>query len=175
MIDKANNKEMVTQHDLLTIIEDFIAKSAGLSLARGNDGDLAIQQKGDTKKIKVRRGDLIDVLARKDAEGKEFVQVNFSSGRKILLTDQLIGFKPLPVPELDITKLPKVVTTLDLLSVFEAIEESVTTMGGRPEDTETLKKVFQSILLGGEDVGFDLTTEKSWLRRLPAVSSKASA
>jgi len=175
MINKADNKELVTQHDLLTIIEDFISKSAGLLLAKGIDGDLAISQKGDAKKIKVRKGELIDVLARKDAEGKEFVQINFSSGRKILLTDQLIGFKPLPVAELDISKLPKVVTTLDLVSVFEAIEESVTTMGGRPEDTETLKKVFQSILLGGEDVGFDLTTEKSWLRRLPAVTSKASA
>ena len=94
---------------------------------------------------------------------------------KILLTDQLIGFKPWPVPELDISKLPKVVTTLDLLSVFEAIEESVTTMSGRPEDTDTLKKVFNSILLGGEDIGFDLTTERSWLRRLPAIPSKASA
>ena len=170
-----NNKEVVTQHDLITILEDFIAKSAGLSLSKSGEGDLAISQKGDSKKIKLRKGELIDVLARKDAEGKEFVQINFSSGRKILLTDQLIGFKPWPVPELDITKLPKVVTTLDLLSVFEAIEESVTTASGRPEDTDTLKKVFNAILLGGEDIGFDLTTERSWLRRLPAMPSKASA
>jgi hypothetical protein len=162
------NKELVTQHDLLSIIEDFIAKSQGLQLEKETSGSLAISQKGDSKKIKVKLTDLVDVLARKDAEGKEFVQVNFITGKKILLTDQLIGFKPFPVPDLDVSKLPKVVTTVDLLSVFEAIEDST-------EEADTLKKVFQSILMGGEDVGFDLTTERTWLRRLPGVVPKASA
>ena len=60
------------------------------------------------------------------------------------------------------------------MSVFEAIEEAVTS-ASRPEDADALKKVYQSILLGGEDIGFDLTTERSWLRRLPVISSKASA
>ncbi|MDZ4677838.1 MAG: hypothetical protein SGI74_10045 [Oligoflexia bacterium] len=171
-----NDKEFVTQHDLMTIIEDFISKSAGLVLAKSNEGDVAICQKGDSKKIKVKSAELADVLVRKDADGKEFVQINFASGRKILLTDQLIGFKPFPVADLDVTKLPRVVTTLDLLSVFEAIEEAVTSASdGRAEETETLKRVFNSIILGGEEIGFDLTTERSWIRRLAVVGSKTSA
>jgi hypothetical protein len=170
-----NDKEFVTQHDLLTIIEDFIGKSGGLILSKSPEGDLTLHQKGDSKEIQIKRNDLADVLVRRDADGREFVQVNFSSGRKILLTDQLIGFKPFPVPDLDVSKLPRVVTTLDLLSVFEAIEESSSATGARTDDTETLKQVFQSILLGGEDVGFDLSTERMWLKRLPVITSKASA
>ncbi len=169
-----NAKEIVSQHDLLSVIEDYISKSAGLSVSKEVDGAFAISQKGDEKKLKIKLVELVDVLSRRDSDGKEFIQVNFVSGKKILLTDQLVGFKPMPVSDLDVTKLPKVVTTLDLLSVFEAIEESVTTTS-RPEDTETLKKVFHSIVLGAEDVGFDVTTERSWLRRLPAVTSKQSA
>jgi hypothetical protein len=170
-----NAKELVSQHDLLTIIEDYVSKSQGLKYDKENDGNLSILQKGDEKGIVLKTADLVEVLSRKDAEGKEFVQINFTSGKKILLTDQLIGFKPFPVPDLDISKLPKVVTTVDLLSVFEAIEDAVSQTAARPEEADTLKKVFQSILLGGEDVGFDLSTERSWLRRLPTVISKTSA
>ena len=172
-----NDKEMVTQHDLLTIIEDFIGKSSGLSLVDRTVADVSISQSGDSKKLKIRKMDLVDVLVRKDGEGKEFVQVNLSTGRRLLLTDQLVGFKPLPIAELDIQQLPRVVTTLDLLSVFEAIEESVSAAApGEPNnDSDTLKRVFNAILLGGEDVGFDLSTERSWLKRLSIVSSKASS
>ena len=106
--------------------------------------------------------------------GRVAEKARLGGGKKILLTDQLIGFKPFPIPDLDVSKLPKVVTTVDLLSVFEAIEEA-STVSARTEDADTLKRVFQSILMGGEDVGFDLSTEKSWLRRLSGVVSKASA
>src|ERR1700678_530587 len=121
------NKELVSQHNLLSIIEDFVAKSAGLQIDKENNGSVVISQKGDSKTIKVKTNELTDVLSRKDSEGKEFVQINFVTGKKILLTDQLIGFKPFPIPDLDVTKLPKVVTTVDLLSVFEAIEDAVST------------------------------------------------
>jgi hypothetical protein len=170
-----NNKETVTQADLMTIIEDFITKSAGLSFSKGFDGAISIFQKSDAKTIEVRRSDLVEVLARKDAEGKEFVQVNLSTGKKILLTESLVGFKPQPVADLDVTKLPKVVTTVDLVSVLEAIEESSSSEQPSTGDTEMLKKVFNSILLGGEEVGFDLSKERSWLRRLPTIITKASA
>ncbi len=169
------NKELVSQHDLLSIIEDFVSKSGGLVIDKDDGGAIAISQKNDSKSIKVKTSELIDVLSRKDSEGKEFVQINFTTGKKILLTDQLIGFKPFPIPDLDVSKLPKVVTTVDLLSVFEAIEDAVSTTTSRPEEADTLKRVFNSILLGGEDAGFDLSTERLWLRRLPGVISKASA
>lgn len=172
-----NAKEVVTQHDLLSIIQDFVSKSSGLSANTNLEGEVVIGQKGDAKEIKLRKTDLLDVLVRKDSEGKEFIQVNLIEERKILLTDQLVGFKPHPITDLDVSKLPKVVTTLDLISVFEAIEEAsaVNRTGVSSEDTETLKKVFQAILQGGEDVGFNLTMERSWLKRLPSVGSKASA
>jgi hypothetical protein len=171
-----SEKELVTQQDLISIIEDFVSKCSGLTLIERNNGDFAISQRGDAKKIKIKKTDLVDVLVRKDGEGKEFVQVNLASGRRMLLTDQLVGFKPFNSADLESAKLPKVVTTLDLLSVFEAIEESVsshTSVGH--EDSETLKRVFNAILLGGEDIGFDLSTERSWLKRLPTITSKTSA
>jgi hypothetical protein len=170
-----DNKELVSQHDLLSIIEDFVGKSGGLTLNKEFSGSFLIGQKGDAKQISMKLSELVDVLSRKDSEGKEFIQVNFTSGKKILLTDQLIGFKPFPIPDLDVSKLPKVVTTVDLLSVFEAIEDAVSSVTQKNDEADTLKKVFQAILMGGEDVGFDLTTERSWLRRLPGVISKASA
>ena len=168
-----NEKELVTQDELITIIEDFISTTEGLQFKRQTE-HLSIYQKTDSREMVIKRSDLSDVLTRKDADGHVFVQINFTSGRKILLTDQLIGFKPVAVTDIDVAKLPKVVTTSDLLSVFEAIEESVS--GASPgEETEILKRVFNSILLGGEQVGFDLTKERGWLRRLPTVTSKASA
>ena len=172
-----SDKEMVSQLDLLTIIEDFIGKSSGLSLTDKTNSDVSVWQKGDSKKIKIKKMELSDVLLRKDGEGKEFVQINLSTGRRILLTDQLVGFKPIPVAELDVAKLPRVVTTLDLLSVFEAIEESFTATNSTSpnDDSETLRRVFNAILLGGEDVGFDLSTERSWLKRLSIVPARASS
>src|SRR4051812_28637785 len=117
-----DNKEIVTRADLLIIIEDFVSKSAGLTFSKGNDGVFSIVQKSDSKTMPMKSVELSEVLSRKDADGKEFVQINFVTGKKILLTDTLIGFKPSPVPDLDVTKLPKVVTTVDLVSVLEAIE-----------------------------------------------------
>ena len=169
-----NDKEIVTQQDLLTVISDFVSKSTGLSLVHDTEGLVFISQKNDSKRIRFKKFELADVLVRADADGREFVQVNLSSGKKILLTDQLVGFKPLPVGDLDVTKLPKVVTTMDLLSVFEAIEDAISATIPQKEEAETLKRVFQSILTGGEDVGFDLSLERSWLRRLPTIITKSS-
>src|ERR1017187_5916960 len=169
-----SDHELVSQQDLLTVIEDFVSKSQGLSLVQDADGNITVAQKNDSKKLRFRRFELADVLVRKDGDGREFVQVNLASGKKILLTDQLVGFKPMPIGDLDVTKLPKVVTTMDLLSVFEAIEDAISSTMPQKEEAEALKRVFQSILQGGEDVGFDLSLERSWLRRLPSIITKSS-
>jgi hypothetical protein len=100
--------------------------------------------------------------------------VNFQSGKKILLTQNLIGFKPAPSRGLDLSKLPKVVTTPDLLSVVEAIEETLSTAPAQPEELEVLRKVFDSVLKGAEAVGFDTTSERVWMQSLNR-NSKASA
>ena len=34
------------------------------------------------------------MIVRQDAEGHDFLQVNYTTGHKILLTDKLVGFKP---------------------------------------------------------------------------------
>ena len=166
-------KELVSQNDLMTVLFDFIEQSTGLDASRIED-HIVISQKADSKSLKLKTTDLMDILLRKDPEGKEFIQVNFVSGQKILITDQLVGFKPITSGDLDLGKLPKVVTTLDLLSVIEAIEEC-SSQGDEKNDLSTLKLVFGAIVGGGEAIGFDLSQERSWLKRLPPHFVRASA
>lgn len=172
-----NARELVSQNDLLMILMDFIGASSGLSAKRLDQECVMLSQKADSKMLKIKVTDLLDILLRKDPEGKEFLQVNFTSGTKILITDQLVGFRPMAAGDLDLGKLPKVVTTLDLMSVIEAIEECASAQGAGTEadDLNTLKKVFGAIVGGGEAIGFDLSQEKSWLKRLPSNFVRASA
>jgi hypothetical protein len=67
-----------------------------------------------------------------------------------------------------------VVTTSDVVSVFEALEEALQDEVFNFEEIETLKKVFESVIAGGERVGFDLATERSWLNRLTILSHRIS-
>jgi hypothetical protein len=134
---------------------------------------LEIHQSTDGKSIAFPIADLEEVISRIDSDGHAFLQVNFLSGKKILLTENLIGFKPVPSRGLDLSKLPKVVTTPDLLSVVEAIEDSMSSAPTQTDEVEVLKRVFDSVLRGAEAVGFDLTPERLWLQNLGR--SKASA
>lgn len=125
---------------------------------------LRVTQNEDQKAISFRFADVEKVLARTDFDGSQFIQINFHNKTKILITKNLIGFKPLELVGFDAGKIPKVVTTVDLNSVFKAIEDL--TDG---EDTyqtatelEVLKKVYQSIMMGAEQVGFEMKAEKQW-------------
>lgn len=125
---------------------------------------LRITQSEDKKAISFKFADVEKVLTRTDYDGSQFIQINFQNRTKILITKNLIGFKPLDLIGFDSTKIPKVVTTVDLNSVFKAIEELTD-----DEDTyqtatelEVLKKVYQSIMLGAEQVGFEMKSEKQW-------------
>ena len=160
--------------ELLVKIESYVTQSTGLSVEISEAGDVQIYQKADDRKIRFSTQDVGDVLNREDREGKAFVQINFTSGKKILLTDALVGFKPEPRANLDLNRLPKVVTTPDLLSVFEAIEEVINAEITNDEEVEVLKEVYQSILSGGESVGFDLKSERVWISRL-LIGGRASA
>lgn len=166
-----NSKEYVSPKDLLTLVSGYIDKTTGLSFFKQDDSKIKITQKTDSKEIVLEEAKLLDVIFRKDPQSKDFVQINFIDGEKILLTDQLIGFKPQPINGLDLSKMPKVVTTVDLFSVLEAIEDMVGE-GYNKEDLESLKAIYQSILAGGEKIGFDLSSEKTWLKRLPALATK---
>ena len=153
-------------------VVSFVSQAEGLKLNWSSDVELSIQQTTDGKTIPLKIADLQDVLQREDSTGSTFIQVNFISGNKILLTDTLIGFKPHPTVGLDLRKLPKVVTTPDLLSVFEATEEAISSEAERTE-VDTLKKVFQAILLGGEAIGFELAEEREWFNRLTSFVASA--
>lgn len=169
-----NLKDESSLKELAQTIQTFISTAGGLEMRVEDTGKIQIMQKADEKRIKFHLQDLSEVLTREDKEGKVFIQVNFIGGKKILLTESLVGFKPEPRANLDLNRLPRVVTTPDLLSVFEAIEEVVNAEVTNPEEVEMLKEVYQSILHGGEAVGFDLQSEKIWLSRL-LTSGRASA
>lgn len=161
---------------LLEEVLTYVDHSGGLSSNVTEDGTIFIQQAADGKVFRFQMTDLSEVLQRTDGDGKSFLQINFGNGHKVLFTDTLVGFKPRDVMGLDMSKLPKVVTTPDLLSVFEAIEESLSSeQVHQDNEVEILKKVFQAILTGGEQAGFDLAFERRWLSRLLATKYRASA
>lgn len=161
---------MVEKHKHKEVIISFVTKAHGLE-TKHDQSQMEILQTVDRKKLSFKFDQIEDVLIRDDSQEKPFLQLNFSSGDKILITDELIGFKPIPFQGFDIHKLPKVVTTSDLVSVFEAAEEALST--GKVEEVDVLRQVFNSILMGGEIVGFDLKNEKSWFANL--ISKIASA
>jgi predicted glycosyltransferase len=71
-------------------------------------------------------------------------------------------------------KIPKVVTTPDIQSVFDAIQE-VLQSNDEQEELDVLRKVYDSVLCGGESVGFDLKEERKILACLPSRMWSASA
>jgi hypothetical protein len=172
-LDCSPNREK--QLELLARIIEFVGQSSGLKGQLVSDGLLLIEQKSDRKSIPIHIDDLDEVLFRSDTEGRDFIQVNFCSGKKILITDRLIGFKPVALAGLDLAKLPRVVTTPDILSVFEAIQEALHVSDSPSTETAVLRRVFDAVIAGGEAVGFDLTLEKSWIKRIPSASTRFSA
>ncbi|UOF02927.1 hypothetical protein [Bdellovibrio reynosensis] len=162
-------------HAELDHILNFVDASKGLRAKISESGRVQISQDLDGKVFSFITQDLSEILHRADSEGKPFIQVNFKNGTKVLLTENLVGFKPLETLGLDMARIPKVVTTPDLVSVFEAIEESLGSDAGGDQETEILKKVYMAIVSGGEKVGFDLSFERKWLNRLLASKFNASA
>jgi hypothetical protein len=161
---------MISKTKQREIIISFVSQAHGLEM-KHDVSKIEILQTIDRKKIAFDFDQIDDVLVRDDAQEKPFLQLNFTTGDKILITDELIGFKPVPFQGFDIHKLPKVVTTSDLVSVFEAAEEAMSS--GKSEEVDVLRQVFNSILMGGEQIGFDLKNEKSWFGSL--ISKAASA
>lgn len=156
-------------------ILNFVDSSKGLRAKINESGRVQIRQDLDGKLFTFTAQDVSEVLHRADTDGKPFLQVNFKNNMKVLLTETLIGFKPVEAVGLDMSRIPKVVTTPDLVSVFEAIEESLGADSGLEQEVEILKKVYLAIVTGAEKVGFDLETERKWLNRLLASKFKASA
>ena len=154
-------------------ILSFVDRTSGLK-ATFEDGRVEIAQSLDGKIFHFESEHVTEVLNRTDSDGRPFIQINFRDTNKVLLTDSLVGFKPSETIGLDMSRIPKVVTTPDLKSVLDAIED---TLGSDQADheVEILKKVFYSILSGAEKIGFELPFERRCLERLMATKVRASA
>jgi hypothetical protein len=159
---------------MLEEITRFIEKSSGLSYSiQGHN--VSIKQSIDAKVFQFSLEQLSEVLERTDVDGRPFIQINFTTGYKVLFTDTLVGFKPRETYGLDMAKIPRVVTTPDLLSVLTAIEDGLSSETISEFEIEVLKRVYSAIIQGGESAGFDLGAEKTWLSRVLPSNLKASA
>lgn len=163
------------QQELLTEILTFVQSTRGLRGAPTKDGRTRITQSLDGKHFEFQTADLESVLSRTDTEGQEFIQINFCSNKKVLMTTSLVGFKPVPLKGLDLSKLPRVVTTPDIESVFEAVQDALHAAESDSREITVLRKVFEAVVAGGESVGFDLSEEKAWIARIPSTFTKTAA
>lgn len=168
---KSQEKESQEKESVTLQIHRYVEMTTGLSTEVHQGDGIKVQQKIDGKAIYLRDSEIDMIMSRTDEREKTFIQVNFHSGRKVLLTDQLIGFKPSPIEGIKIESLPTVVATPDLVSLFEAMEEC---LEAAPDSVPTfieLRQAFMSIIEGGEAVGIDFTQEKLWIKHM-ALSKK---
>ena len=171
-------RETKKVNHLISSIESFVSQAKGLRFSWDDCEMVSIFQNVDGKHLTFKTTDIEEVLKRKDSKGDAFIQVNFYGDKKIILTDRFIGFKPFQVPNLDMSKLPKVVTTPDLLNFIEIIEDSMYEIDVTAIEVQDIRSYFESVLLGAEKVGFDLICERVWIERLfhnhPAIVSQVS-
>lgn len=156
--------------DTFKLITDFLDTNTGLDCSLIDDNKVRITQSIDGKSIEIDKLVIEQVLEREDSSGQPFLQINFMTGSKILLTKNLIGFKPIQLSGLNFEKVPNVVTTPDLLSIVEALSEFD---GTEDSEVQTLRMMYSSILEGGEAVGFNLSRERLWLSQVLFLSAAA--
>ena len=144
----------------------FVSKSQGLSFLESGANELTICQNVDGKYLTINTNTITEVLSRKDSKQDSFLQVNFSDGKKVILTHSLIGFKPAIYSDLDMKRLPKVVTTPDLISFIEVLEDSLHDTEVSMDEIEDVRQYFESVLMGAEAIGFNLICERIWIARL---------
>ena len=165
--EKTNPSFPIPKENPKSIIEDFLSQGKTLSLIKKDEDEkITLFQNHDKKTLSFCESDIEKVLERKDYNGEAFLQVNFKNGKKILLTSEFVGFPPAVCSEMDTERLPKVVTTADLLSVIEAIESSLYGTDQYQESLYDVKLFFEAIASGAESIGFCLTGERLWLERL---------
>ena len=167
--------ETIKINDFKQKLIEFVKASAGLEILNDQADEIVLRQKVDLKSINLKTKEIQNLIQRADTEGLPFLQVNLKDSKKILITENLIGFKPALLGGLDTSRIPKVVTTQDLRSVFDAIEEALYLNENPNEEIQLLKKIFDSVIAGGEHIGFDLNKERSWLSRLPIQFFNLSA
>ena len=170
--ENTNPSFPIPKDDTKTIIEAFLSNSNKLSILGSDLGiekkhnKITLFQNYDRKTLSFEIENVKKVLERKDYNGQSFLQVNFKDGKKILLTQEFIGFSPAVGVGIDVLKLPKVVTTADILNVIEAIESTIYGTEHYQESLYEAKMFFESIAAGAESIGFDLTGERLWVEKL---------
>ncbi len=166
--EKTNPSFPIPKEGVKEIIEHFLSQGGELSLVKPDDeiGKVTLFQNYDKKDLSFYESEVERVLERKDYNGEAFLQVDFKNGKKILLTNEFVGFSPAACSEIRTKKLPKVVTTADLLSVIEAIESSIYGTDQYQESLHDIKLFFETIASGAESVGFNLAGERLWVDRL---------
>ena len=164
--ENTNPSFPIPKDDTKTIIATFLSEANKLSILNDKDDRITLLQSHDKKTISFYFADIEKILERKDHKGQNFLQLNFKSGKKALLTHEFVGFPPAVGVGINVYKLPKVVTTADLLSVIEAIESSVYGSDQYQESLYEAKMFFESIAAGAESIGFDLTGERLWVEKL---------
>ncbi len=165
--EKTNPSFPIPKEKPKSIIEDFLSHARQLSLLKKDSAEkITLLQNHDKKTLSFYESDIDKILDRKDGKGEAFLQVNFKNGKKILLTNEFIGFSPVECGEIPKGKLPKVVTTADLLSVIEAIESSLYGTDQYQESLQDVQLFFEAIASGAEAIGFSLTGERLWVERL---------
>ena len=166
--ENTNPSFPIPKDDIKTIVSAFLSNSKKLSILEDEKeyNKITLFQDYDRKKLSFEVEQVQKVLERKDYNGRNFLQVNFKDGKKILLTHEFVGFPPAVGVGIDVYKLPKVVTTADILSVIEAIESSIYGTDQYQESLHEAKMFFESIAAGAESVGFDLTGERLWVEKL---------
>jgi hypothetical protein len=156
--------QSISTHTINEIV-NFLDCASGFTYTV-NESNIQITQKEDSKVITFSLESVEKVLSRQDFDGSVFLQVNFYAGLKVLVTKHLVGFKPVELLGFDSQKIPKVVTTVDLKSVVKAIEDTYDEENYQTDvELEVLTKVYHSILLGAETVGFEMTAERNWYIR----------
>ncbi len=171
----AHLNSTLTTNENIERICDFVSKSSGLQLVSRDHTQIFIIQKIDGQHFSLIISAVEEVLIRKDSEQRLFLQINYSKTKKVLLTDNLIGFKPAAFAGLDLSKLPRVVTTPDIQSVRTAIEEMLSNETTIVEEVDVLRRVFESVIEGAEQVGFQMPSEREWLKRISTSRYSASA
>lgn len=166
--EKTNPGLPLPKSDIRSLVQSFLSKSKKLSLieAQKSESDFSIVQNYDKKRLSISPKNIEKVLEREDQKGDLFLQINFKNGKKVILTEEFIGFAPAACVGLFAKKLPKVVTTADLLNVIDAIEGSVYGSEQYQESLADVKLFFEAIAGGAESIGFDLTGERLWVEKI---------
>ena len=165
--EKTNPGLLLDKLDMKELIGAFLSNSKNLSFetSESSETEFSIVQKYDRKSLFFSTEEFEKVLEREDSHGENFLQINFKNGKKIILTEDYIGFSPAVCVDFD-SQLPKVVTTVDLLNVIDAIEGTVYGTEHYQESLSDVKLFFEAIASGAESIGFDLTGERLWIEKI---------